>query len=148
MKRALRGEQIDNCAMSVCDLTEESEKLNSTETSCAPPRYRTRSVRRKLNVDTSADIQYLGLCINSEDMRTLNNGCLLNDSIIDFYSLWIQQQMSPETRERVHIFSSFMYQKLLYSSKEDGASLSRWNRGADIFSKDFLFFPVCEKAHW
>jgi hypothetical protein len=78
---------------------------------------------------------------------------------------------------RIHIFNTFFYSRLskrlkpgpkacsdvpnsqLRLSKEDEAyaqcmrekyhaKVSKWTKTVDIFSKDFLFIPICRQNHW
>eukprot|EP01132_Coremiostelium_polycephalum_P004263 gene4263-5335_t len=59
--------------------------------------------------------------ITTGDLDRLEPGQYLNDSIIDFF-------MSP-------IQTAY-------------TKISKWTSEVDIFSKDFLFIPICENFHW
>ena len=63
------------------------------------------------------------------------------------------QQYKPEVLQRVHIFSSFLFAKLAQKglTKEDRLlDALKWSQTqqVDIFSKDYVFLPICEKLHW
>lgn len=34
------------------------------------------------------------------------------------------------------------------SAEKAHANVAKWTRRVDIFSKDFLFVPICEQLHW
>jgi len=66
-------------------------------------------------------------------------------------------------QDRCHFFSSFFWKKLLGAGVEDelppGTTaeardkaahqrVARWTRGMDVFSKDYLFVPICGDLHW
>uniref|UniRef100_A0A1I7RPL3 ULP_PROTEASE domain-containing protein n=1 Tax=Bursaphelenchus xylophilus TaxID=6326 RepID=A0A1I7RPL3_BURXY len=105
------------------------------------------------------------LTIYENDLLTLNNTIMLNDSIIDFYLNYIYYHMlTPEVRDRVFIFNSFFYSKLgkgvIFSSgsrfprprpkrlQENYNSLKSWTKNVNIFEKDYVVVPINEDAHW
>ncbi|MBN3322679.1 SENP7 protease, partial [Atractosteus spatula] len=102
-----------------------------------------------------------GIAVTSEDLECLDNGEFLNDVIIDFYLKYLMLEKAPkEVTGRAHIFSSFFYKQLTRKDtpNEEMANISAqhrrhhrvktWTRHIDIFTKDFLFVPVNQKAHW
>ncbi|XP_057709382.1 sentrin-specific protease 7 [Corythoichthys intestinalis] len=102
-----------------------------------------------------------GITVTMEDLLCLDHGQYLNDVIIDFYLKYLLQNSSRAVVERSHIFSSFFYKQL---TRRDNASegtatescqrqkrhqrVKNWTRHVDIFTKDFLFVPVNQEAHW
>lgn len=94
------------------------------------------------------------LTITQHDFKRLKSPNFLNDSIISFFMQYhLDTSVSPEVREQIHVFNSFFFSKIkpLRRNPEDEVALkraSRWLKGVDIFSKDFLIMPVCEQDHW
>lgn len=102
-----------------------------------------------------------GITVTMEDLQCLDFGQYLNDVIIDFYLKYLLQNASESMAQRSHIFSSFFYKQLTRrdNASEGGNSEScqrqkryqrvrTWTRHVDIFSKDFIFVPVNQEAHW
>uniref|UniRef100_A0A4W4H729 SUMO specific peptidase 7b n=1 Tax=Electrophorus electricus TaxID=8005 RepID=A0A4W4H729_ELEEL len=99
-----------------------------------------------------------GITVTTEDLECLRDGEFLNDVIIDFYLKYLHLERADRgVADRVHIFSSFFYKQLTRksnSSEEEAAQYRRhrrvknWTRHVDIFSKDYLFIPVNQEAHW
>ncbi|KAL4434137.1 hypothetical protein ABPG75_000578 [Micractinium tetrahymenae] len=106
------------------------------------------------------------------DLPRLDQDEFLNDTVIDFYLRWLQDQLPPEVAQRCYFFNSFFFKKLTETS---GGSLSeeveayakrieakgeklqtlrnhqkvkKWTKDVDLFAKDFIFVPVHEALHW
>lgn len=88
------------------------------------------------------------------DKRRTEQGMFLNDSLIDWYLLFLSaSKWLPAIAEKVHIFSSFFYRRLTH--REDAKAhaaehdrVKRWTAKVDIFSKDYLVVPINESVHW
>ena len=53
------------------------------------------------------------ISVTTEDYYCLEDESFLNDVIIDFFFKWLQFDLiSPEDRDRTHIFSTFFYNRL------------------------------------
>ncbi|XP_061083207.1 uncharacterized protein LOC133117096 isoform X2 [Conger conger] len=104
-----------------------------------------------------------GITVTTEDLECLDSGEFLNDVIIDFYLKYLMLEKAPRAvAERSHVFSSFFYKQLTrkdnVSEETSGSGSSAqhrrhqrvrtWTRHVDIFSKDYLFVPVNQEAHW
>ncbi|KAI4883783.1 hypothetical protein NFI96_012392 [Prochilodus magdalenae] len=102
-----------------------------------------------------------GITVTAEDLECLRDGEFLNDVIIDFYLKYLQlERADQDVANRSHIFSSFFYKQLTRkdnsSEGEAGGTaqerrhrrVKTWTRHVDIFSKDYLFIPVNQEAHW
>ncbi|XP_051910502.1 sentrin-specific protease 7-like isoform X3 [Hippocampus zosterae] len=101
------------------------------------------------------------ITVTKEDLACLESGQFLNDVIIDFYLKFLLVEGGGRAvAERSHIFSSFFFKHLSRRrSYTEGAALvpdqyvrhqrvKTWTRHVDIFTKDFLFVPINEEAHW
>eukprot|EP01133_Synstelium_polycarpum_P004981 gene4981-5794_t len=79
------------------------------------------------------------------DMKRLDNGEFLNDSIIEFYSRYIKDHyLSP--KNTFFFFNSFFYKK--FTDKDDVREaykeVRKWCT-EDLFSKDFVFVPINQR---
>uniref|UniRef100_A0A3Q3WJ15 Ubiquitin-like protease family profile domain-containing protein n=1 Tax=Mola mola TaxID=94237 RepID=A0A3Q3WJ15_MOLML len=99
------------------------------------------------------------ITVAKEDLACLGDGEFLNDVIIDFYLKYLLLEgVGGLVAERSHIFSSFFYKQLTLLTVCFSVPLSdrhtrhqrvkTWTRHVDIFTKDFLFVPVNQEAHW
>uniref|UniRef100_A0A3Q3T075 Ubiquitin-like protease family profile domain-containing protein n=1 Tax=Mastacembelus armatus TaxID=205130 RepID=A0A3Q3T075_9TELE len=102
------------------------------------------------------------ITVTKEDLACLDSGQFLNDVIIDFYLKYLLLEgVGGSVAERSHVFSSFFYKQLSRrrAAGEDDAPcipdrhmrhqrVKTWTRHVDIFTKDFLFVPVNQEAHW
>lgn len=94
------------------------------------------------------------ITLTQNDVRLLKNSSFLNDTIISFFIQYhIDKKIDPEVRSRIYVFNNFFFSKIksLRNQQNDDEGLkcaSRWLKGVDIFSKDFLIMPVCEQDHW
>ncbi|XP_042260171.1 sentrin-specific protease 7b [Thunnus maccoyii] len=102
------------------------------------------------------------ITVTKEDLACLNDGEFLNDVIIDFYlKFLLLEGVGGSVAERSHVFSSFFYKQLSRrraAGEGDAPSVpdrhtrhqrvKTWTRHVDIFTKDFLFVPVNQEAHW
>eukprot|EP00347_Sterkiella_histriomuscorum_P014274 403361508 len=93
--------------------------------------------------------------IKKGDFLRLDPEVYLNDMIINFY-------LNTEKSSTVHICSTFFMSKLYnmnsveinefrYPSAKpqiDYAGVRRWTRSIDLFSKEYIFVPICQNEHW
>merc|ERR1712038_200653 len=90
--------------------------------------------------------------ITSNDLELLNPGEFLNDSIVDFYLMYIARKLKKDKINlfnRMHFFNSFFYKRYVTSkSNERYKHVRKWTKEIDIFSKDFLIIPINERFHW
>lgn len=87
--------------------------------------------------------------VDADDIVRLDEGEFLNDNLISFYLRYLQaklEQERPEILDKVHIFSSFFYEKLKSRTKYDG--VKGWTARIDLFSYDYIVVPVNEHLHW
>ncbi|CAL8306877.1 unnamed protein product [Merluccius merluccius] len=101
------------------------------------------------------------ITVTTEDLACLQHGHFLNDVIIDFYLKYLLlEKVDAGFSECCHVFSSFFFKQLSRRRagvEEAPAILNRemrhqrvktWTRHVNIFTKDFLFVPVNQEAHW
>lgn len=166
-----RGEHLLSLlGQNVKDAGQDTAKENASGTSSW---LREPTVRRPLRSNSRQQslprrlIQYPpppskgGITVTTEDLECLKDGEFLNDVIIDFYLKYLLlERADKDVAERSHIFSSFFYKQLTRKdtgcSEETGSTaphrrhqrVRTWTRHVDIFSKDYLFIPVNQEAHW
>jgi len=87
----------------------------------------------------------------------------LNDTLIDYCLQDIFQELNEKDRNRTHIMSTFFYKRLttrltnrkssfpeendrnLPIAERHHMRVKRWTKDVDIFEKDFVMIPICEK---
>nr|XP_055074050.1 sentrin-specific protease 7b isoform X2 [Misgurnus anguillicaudatus] len=149
------------------DAGQDTAKMSAGETSKDPAVRRPLRSHSRLQSLPRRLIQYPpppskgGITVTAEDLECLKDGEFLNDVIIDFYLKYLMlERADKDVAERSHIFSSFFYKQLTRKDnsclEENGKTVRHrrhhrvrtWTRHVDIFSKDFLFIPVNQEAHW
>ncbi|CAL8285180.1 unnamed protein product [Gadus morhua 'NCC'] len=155
------------CSSSPLDLSQALRLLRdlrppSTHTSsCSWGSPRTRSSAGQRLIQYPRPPSKGSITVTTEDLACLKPGTFLNDVIIDFYLKYLLLEGVPVGfSERCHVFSSFFFRQLSRrraQGEEVPALLTRevrhqrvktWTRHVDIFTKDFLFVPVNQEAHW
>lgn len=95
------------------------------------------------------------ITVYQENLRALDEGQWLNDNIIEFYILWLQERMKIQERQ-MYVFPTQFYTRLTERDpKQPGerinfANVERWTTRAkvDIFTYDFVVIPINDSAHW
>ncbi|XP_039019621.1 probable ubiquitin-like-specific protease 2A isoform X2 [Hibiscus syriacus] len=97
------------------------------------------------------------ISISKRDVELLSPETFINDTIIDFYIIYLKNKIPPEEQHRFHFFNSFFFCKLADLDKglsDDCQARSayhrvhKWTRKVDIFGKDYIFIPVNYSLHW
>ncbi|PRQ24312.1 putative Ulp1 peptidase [Rosa chinensis] len=95
--------------------------------------------------------------ISKRDLELLEPETFINDTIIDFYILYLKSNIQPEEKHRFHFFNSFFFRKLADLEKDPSSSCERkaafqrvrkWTRKVNLFEKDYIFIPVNHRLHW
>ncbi|XP_024396576.1 probable ubiquitin-like-specific protease 2A isoform X2 [Physcomitrium patens] len=95
--------------------------------------------------------------ITSKDVDVLRPVGFLNDTIIDFYIKYLQNQLSSKDLGRFYFFNSFFFRKLVdssnkYTGPDRGKvvydTVRKWTRKVSLFEKDYVFIPVNQSLHW
>lgn len=104
-------------------------------------------IRRALNPNPSSETLVSGFRLNitRRDMQTLAGLNWLNDEIMNFYFEMLMARSKEDDYLSVHSFNTFFYPKLINSGY---ASLRRWTKRVDIFTKDLILVPVHLGMHW
>jgi sentrin-specific protease 7 len=90
--------------------------------------------------------------VTGKDYSTLQATEFLNDTVIDFYVKYIENEiLEPDQRARCHFFGIYFW-KLLSKEGDNAerghANVCKWTREVNIFEKDFVFVPIVEDLHW
>lgn len=89
--------------------------------------------------------------VDKQDIYRLDNGEFLNDNLIMFYLLWLEQQHS-ELASRVYVHNTFFYASLTKTVKGKKGinyeAVERWTAKVDLLSYDYIIVPVNENTHW
>ncbi|KAL8895124.1 MAG: hypothetical protein Q9192_003831 [Flavoplaca navasiana] len=90
-----------------------------------------------------------------DDLKRLDEGEFLNDSLIAFYLRYLEHQAEQRDHtmaRRVYMFNTFFYASLTSSKPGQRGinyeAVQKWTRGIDLFTYDFVVVPVNESAHW
>lgn len=89
----------------------------------------------------------------SENLNSLKDGHYLSDSIVQFYLAYLINGCDKHLAERVHIFDSYLMNRLKPIFKQEInpvklRNLNRWLTDVDVFKKDYIIFPICSEQHW
>ena len=92
------------------------------------------------------------------DLKRLEPGQYLNDTIINFYLSYLKEQvLPPDDRDGVHIFSTLFYACLnsdkrnrekIPAREKRHLAVAGWTKSVNIFEKNLLVFPICTNSHW
>ncbi|XP_045815369.1 probable ubiquitin-like-specific protease 2B [Trifolium pratense] len=91
------------------------------------------------------------VCITRSDVDQLKPDTYINDTIIDFYILYLKNKMKKQEKPTFHFFNSFFFPKLACMDKNSPSafqSARKWTRKINLFEKDYIFIPVNFKCHW
>ncbi|CAH8867784.1 unnamed protein product [Trichobilharzia szidati] len=118
-----------------------------------------------------------GITLTECDLECLKPGALINDAIINFYLKYLYfEQLTDFQRQATHVFNVFFYSRLTAAAAGGGgnvssssvdthnstvteatttemilarhASVAKWTRRVDLFSKDYIIIPINESSHW
>lgn len=89
--------------------------------------------------------------VTEEERGRLIQKKYLNDSLIDFYIKYHEtdiERRAHELRFTAVFFSSFFFGRLRRTDRIDYQGVRGWTKNVDIFSRRFVFVPICESYHW
>ena len=102
-------------------------------------------------------IVYRNVTVNLHDYKSLELGEYVNDAIVEFYLMYLYNDVLNEPqRNEVHIFSTHFYSKLSAKQKVGGransdkwtlahANVKKWTKKIDLFQKKLIVVPICEE---
>ncbi|KAJ4346697.1 uncharacterized protein N0V89_010629 [Didymosphaeria variabile] len=90
--------------------------------------------------------------VDFADLERLDNGQFLNDQLIDFYLLYLFDQMKVP-REKVYVFNTHFFTTLTrkvpgHKGLINYQGVARWTSKEDIFSYDYIVVPINQDIHW
>ncbi|XP_058759698.1 probable ubiquitin-like-specific protease 2B [Vicia villosa] len=97
------------------------------------------------------------ITLSKKDVDLLQPKTYINDTIIDFYTIYLKNKLQENEKDRFHFFNSFFFRKLADMDKIppnacDGKSaflrVRKWTRKVNLFEKDYIFIPVNFNLHW
>lgn len=93
--------------------------------------------------------------VDKQDIERLDEGQFLNDNLIMFYLLWLEQDLArrrPDLSKRVYFHNTFFYERLSKPVKGKKGinyeAVERWTSKVDLLSYDYIIVPVNEHTHW
>ncbi|KAI4713706.1 hypothetical protein J4E89_001153 [Alternaria sp. Ai002NY15] len=88
--------------------------------------------------------------VHFDDLPRLDEEEFLNDSLIDFYMIYLFKQLKVPA-DKVYFFNTYFFTKLTENSGRksmDYKAVQRWTSKIDIFTYDYIVVPINEQAHW
>jgi sentrin-specific protease 7 len=86
-----------------------------------------------------------------EDLWRLDEEEFMNDSLIDFYMIYLFKQ-SGIPQEKVFFFNTYFFTRLTQNTGRGSSinykAVERWTSKVDIFSHDYIVVPINEDTHW
>ncbi|KAJ2737520.1 hypothetical protein H4R23_001777 [Coemansia sp. Cherry 401B] len=103
------------------------------------------------------------ISVTGADICRLYKGEFLNDTILEFYVRYIDENLrksNPALHKQCFFFNTFFFRKLSQRSKAtviDPDSdpmeavykhLQKWTASVQLFEKQYIFVPINENTHW
>ncbi|KAL1799036.1 hypothetical protein ACET3X_003073 [Alternaria dauci] len=89
--------------------------------------------------------------VHFDDLPRLDEEEFLNDSLINFYMIYLFKQLKVPT-DKVYFFNTYFFTKLTENSGRksiDYKAVERWTSKIDIFGYDYIVVPINEnQLHW
>ncbi|ORY01762.1 hypothetical protein K493DRAFT_209170, partial [Basidiobolus meristosporus CBS 931.73] len=90
------------------------------------------------------------LSITNDDVSRLSEGEFLNDTLVEFYMRYMQNELTrknPMLANKVHFFNPFFYHRLTQKDSSSNAyeRVKKWTSKIDLFEKNYIFVPINEK---
>jgi len=95
------------------------------------------------------------ISICAQDIQSLQDSEFVNDTVIDYYINYLLDKIHEGggsssaclSSDDVFIFSTFFYKKLT-SKAHMHDKMEKWTKNVDLFSRKYVFIPVCSNLHW
>ena len=89
------------------------------------------------------------ITLTKEDLEFLRPDTYINDSIVEFYMLYLGHEVVPKgEREDYYFFSPFFFSRLKDVNVKDLNRLERWTKDLCIQKRKFLIMPIHMPEHW
>jgi len=133
--------------------TRSSRIATEADEAAVKPPY---SIREGLGIPWDRQLNYGSgrrrAVVDFADLLRLDEGEFLNDQLIDFYLLYLFDQMKV-SHDRVYIFNTHFFTTLTRKSPGQKAlinysAVARWTSKEDIFGYDYVVVPINQDVHW
>ncbi|KAJ2449181.1 hypothetical protein EV183_005034 [Coemansia sp. RSA 2336] len=103
------------------------------------------------------------ISVTGSDISRLYEGEFLNDTILEFYIRYIDENLraeNPALHEKCFFFNTFFFRKLSQRNRPASTKLEsdpmenvyrqlkRWTANVELFDKHYIFVPINENTHW
>ncbi|KAJ2137974.1 hypothetical protein IW136_003305 [Coemansia sp. RSA 678] len=103
------------------------------------------------------------IAVTGSDICRLYKGEFLNDTILEFYVRYIDENLrvsNPLLHKQCFFFNTFFFRKLSHRNKATPANsdsnpmdavhkqLQKWTASVELFEKQYIFVPINENTHW
>ncbi|USP72893.1 hypothetical protein yc1106_00167 [Curvularia clavata] len=89
--------------------------------------------------------------VHFDDLPRLDEEEYLNDSLIDFYMIYLFRKLKVPA-EKVYFFNTYFFTRLTENAGRNSMNykaVERWTSKIDIFSYDYIVVPINDsQAHW
>jgi sentrin-specific protease 7 len=86
-----------------------------------------------------------------DDLWRLDEEEFMNDSLIDFYMIYLFKQ-SKIPQDNVYFFNTFFFSKLIKNPSRgeyiNYEAVKRWTSKIDLFKYDYIVVPINADTHW
>ncbi|KAJ2120775.1 hypothetical protein IW147_004796 [Coemansia sp. RSA 720] len=103
------------------------------------------------------------IAVTGSDICRLYKGEFLNDTILEFYVRYIDENLrisNPLLHKQCFFFNTFFFRKLSHRNKAAPVNsdsnpmdavhkqLQKWTASVELFEKQYIFVPINENTHW
>ncbi|KAJ2499628.1 hypothetical protein GGH96_003385 [Coemansia sp. RSA 1972] len=103
------------------------------------------------------------IAVTGSDICRLYKGEFLNDTILEFYVRYIDENLrasNPLLHKQCFFFNTFFFRKLSHRNRAVPANsdcnpmdavhkqLQKWTASVELFDKQYIFVPINENTHW
>lgn len=142
------------------------EKEDSDQTATKPARQKPESVQAETLkcIDSGQEedetqttcikhvkvLAWGAMNLTPHDINCLNDGCMLNDNIVDFFLRLVHRYLVPA--QGVHVFSSHFYTRMTAAGARNGEigweNVKGWTKHVALFQQRCVVIPINTEAHW
>ncbi|KAH7396416.1 hypothetical protein BKA66DRAFT_438349 [Pyrenochaeta sp. MPI-SDFR-AT-0127] len=88
--------------------------------------------------------------VHFDDLPRLDEEEFLNDSLIDFYMIYLFSKLNVPS-DKVYFFNTYFFTQLTKNTGRQSMNyqaVERWTSKIDIFGYDYIVVPINEATHW